>query len=82
MRVRIRRRAGRPPPRVLFVVFFVRGGSKRVDHRRPFVVRLRMNQRAGKRGRVRARVYYRRAGSKKLRRTTVSKRFKMCKRVR
>jgi hypothetical protein len=81
VRVRIRRRAGRTPPRVLFVVFFVRGGSKRVDHQRPFVVRLRMNQRAGKRGRVRARVYYRRAGSKKLRRTTVSKRFKMCKRV-
>ena len=30
-------------------------------------VRLRMNQPAGKRGRVRARVYYRRAGSRKLR---------------
>ena len=82
VRVRIRRRAGRTPPRVLFVVFFVRRGSKRVDHRRPFVVRLRMNQPAGKRGRVRARVYYRRAGSKKLRRATVSKRFRMCKRVR
>jgi hypothetical protein len=81
VRVGIRRRAGRKPPRVLFVVFFVRGGSKRVDHRRPFVVRLRMNQRAGKRGRVRARVYFRRAGSKKLRSTTVSKRFRMCKRT-
>ena len=81
VRVRIRRRAGRARPRVLFVVFFVRGGSKRVDHRRPFAVRLRMNQPAGKRGRVRARVYFRRAGSKKLRSATVSKRFKMCKRV-
>ena len=78
VRVRIRRRAGRTPPRVLFVVFSVRGGSKRVDHRRPFVVRLRMNQRAGKRGRVRARVYYRRAGSRALRSKTVSKRFRMC----
>ncbi len=78
VRVRIRRRAGRTPPRVLFVVFFVRGGSKRVDHRRPFVVRLRMNQAAGKRGRVRARVYFRRSGSKKLRSKTVSKRFRMC----
>jgi hypothetical protein len=78
VRVRIRRRAGRTPPRVLFVVFFVRGGSKRVDHRRPFVVRLRMNQPAGKRGRVRARVYYRRAGSRKLRNKTVSRKFKMC----
>jgi hypothetical protein len=62
-------------------VFSVRKGAKRVDHRRPFVVRLRMNQRPGKRGRVRARVYYRRAGSKKLRSKTVSKPFKMCKRV-
>jgi len=40
-----------------------------------------MNQPAGKRGRVRARVYYRRSGSKKLRRATVSKRFRMCKRT-
>jgi hypothetical protein len=82
VRMRIRRRAGRTPPRVLFVVFSVRHGAKRVDHRRPFVVRLRMNQRAGKKGRVYARVYYRRAGSKKLRHKTVSKRFKMCRVVR
>jgi hypothetical protein len=82
VRVRIRRRAGRVPPRVLFVVFSVKRGAKRVDHRRPFVVRLRMHQRAGKKGRVYARVYYRRAGSKKLRHKTVSKRFKMCRVVR
>jgi hypothetical protein len=81
VRVRIRRRAGRTPPRVLFVVFSVRKGAKRVDHRRPFVVQLRMNQRPGRRGRVRARVYYRRAGSRALRSKTVSKPFKMCKRV-
>ena len=82
VRVRIRRRAGRVPPRVLFVVFSVKRGAKRVDHRRPFVVRLRMNQPAGKKGRVFARVYYRRSGSKKLRHKTVSKRFKMCRVVR
>jgi FG-GAP-like repeat/Tachylectin len=79
VRMRIRRRAGRTPPRVLFVVFFVRHGSRRVDHRRPFVVRLRINQRAGKRGRVYARVFYRRAGTKKLRHKTVSRQFKMCR---
>jgi hypothetical protein len=34
---------------VFFVVFSGKRGAKRVDHRRPFVVRLRMNQRAGPR---------------------------------
>jgi hypothetical protein len=82
VRVRIRRRAGRVPPRVLFVVFSIKRGAKRVDHRRPFVVRLRMHQRAGRTGRVYARVYYRRAGSRKLRHKTVSKRFRMCRMVR
>jgi hypothetical protein len=82
VRLNIRRRAGRTPPRVLFVVFSVRRGAKRVDHRRPFVVRLRMNHPAGKKGRVYARAYYRRSGSRKLRHKTVSKRFKMCRVVR
>jgi hypothetical protein len=77
--MRIRHRAGRTPARVLFVVFFVRHGSRRVDHRRPFVVRLRMHQRAGKRGRVYARVFYRRSGSRKLHHETVSRKFKMCR---
>jgi hypothetical protein len=76
--MRIRRHAGRRPARVLFVVFFVRQGSRRVDHR-PFVVRLRMNQRPGKRGRVYAHVFYRRSGSRKLRHKTVSRKFKMCR---
>jgi Tachylectin/FG-GAP-like repeat len=79
VRMRIRHRAGRQPPRVLFTVFFVRHGARRVDHRRPFVVRLRMNQPAGKKGRVYARVFYRRTGSKKLRHKTVSRKFKMCR---
>jgi heme oxygenase len=79
VRMRIRRHAGRRPARVLFVVFFVRHGSRRVDHRRPFVVRLRMNQRPGKRGRVYARVFYRRSGSRTLRHKTVSRKFKMCR---
>jgi hypothetical protein len=74
----VRRRAGRPAPRVSRVVFFVRNGPRRVDRRRPYVVRLRMQRPAGQRGRVYARVYYRRAGSAKLHRKTVSRRFVMC----
>ena len=60
--LRIRRRAGRPPARVRRVVFFVRRGPRRVDRRKPYVVRLRMNRPAGERGRVHARVFFRRAG--------------------
>ena len=59
-------------------MFFVRNGPRRVDRRRPYVVRLRMHRPAGQRGRVYARVYYRRDGSKKLHRKTVSRRFVMC----
>jgi len=74
----VRRRADRPAPRVQRVVFFVRNGPRRTDRRRPYVVRLRMNRPAGQRGRVYARVYYRRAGTKMLSRKTVSRRFVMC----
>jgi hypothetical protein len=76
--LRVRRRAGRPAPRVRRVVFFVRGGPRRIDRRRPYVVRLRLNRPAGSRGRVYARVYFRRAGATKLRTKTVSRRFVMC----
>jgi len=58
--LRIRRRAGRPAPRVRKVVFFTRGGARRTDRRRPYVVRLRVNRPAGATGRVYARVTYRR----------------------
>ena len=76
--VKVRRRAGRPAPRVQRIVFFVRNGPRRTDRRRPYTVRLRMHRPAGQRGRVYARVYYRRAGSKTLRHKTVSRRFVMC----
>ena len=75
---KVRRRAGRPAPRVQRIVFFVRNGPRRTDRRRPYTVRLRMHRPAGQRGRVYARVYYRRAGSKTLRHKTVSRRFVMC----
>ena len=76
--VKVRKRAGRPAPRVQRIVFFVRNGPRRTDRRRPYTVRLRMHRPAGQKGRVYARVYFRRAGSKKLHTKTVSRRFVMC----
>ena len=76
--LKIRKRAGRPAPRVQRIVFYVRKGPRRTDHRRPYAVHLRMHQPAGAKGRVYARVYYRRAGTKKLHTKTVSRRFVMC----
>jgi hypothetical protein len=76
--LRIRRRQGRPAPRVRRVVFFVKRGPRRVDRRRPWVRRLVLNRPPGTQGRVFARAFFTRKGSKKLRRKTVSKRFVMC----
>ena len=76
--VKIRKRADRPRPRVRRIVFFVRKGPRKVDRRRPWVKRLRLNRPAGSRGRVFARAFYKRKGSRKVHRKTVSKRFVMC----
>jgi hypothetical protein len=76
--VKVRKRAGRPAPRVQRIVFYVRNGPRRTDHRRPYTVRLRMHRAAGTKARVYARVYFRRAGAKKLHTKTVSRRFVMC----
>jgi hypothetical protein len=77
--LRVRPRPGRPSPRVLRVVFFTRDGVRRTDRRRPYVARLPVSRPAGERGRVFARVVYRRGGSKRLHRKTVSRRFVMCR---
>jgi hypothetical protein len=77
--LRVRPRPGRPAPRVLRVRFFARGGPQRVDRRAPYVARLPMNRPAGSSGRVYARVYFRRKGSDRVRRTTVSRRFVICR---
>ena len=76
--LKVRKRTGRSSPRVRRVVFFIRGGARKTDRERPFVVRLRVRRPAGSRGRVYARVVFTRPGSKKLRRKTVSRRFVMC----
>ena len=76
--LKIRKRAGAPAPRVRRVVFFVKHGPRRTDHRRPWVKRLRLNRPAGSRGRVYARAVYTRKGSPRLHRKTVSKRYVMC----
>jgi hypothetical protein len=74
----VRKRSGKRAPRVRRVVFYIRGGARKVDRERPYVARLRVKRPAGSRGRVYARVVFTRPGSKKLRRKTVSRRFVMC----
>jgi len=74
----IRHRRGQSPPHVRRVVFFVRGGPRRTDRRRPYVVRLRLNLPAGKRGRVYARIYFSRGRSHKVHAKTVSRTFTIC----
>ncbi len=77
--LRVRPRPGRAAPRVLRVVFFTKGGARRVDRRRPYVPRLPVTRPAGTRGRVFARVVYRRKGAERVRHKTVSRRFVMCR---
>ena len=76
--LKVKKRSGRRSPRVRRVVFYIRGGARKVDRHRPYVVRLRVRRPAGSRGRVYARVVFTRPGSKKLHRKTVSRRFVMC----
>jgi len=76
--LKVRKRSGRKAPRVRKVVFYIRGGARKTDRKRPYVVKLRVRRPAGSHGRVYARVVFTRAGSKKLRRKTVSRRFAMC----
>lgn len=76
--LKVKKRADKRAPRIRRVVFFIRGGARKTDRKRPYVVRLRVNRPAGSRGRVYARVVFTRPGSTKLRRKTVSRRFVMC----
>ena len=57
---------------------FMRHGPRKVDRKKPYSARLRPRTKAGKKGRVYARVFYKRSGSKQVRRKTVSRRYVMC----
>jgi hypothetical protein len=76
--LKIRKRKGHKRPRVVKVVFFLRHGPREVDRRKPYAARLRPRTAPGKTGRVYARVYFKRKGSKQLRRKTVGRRYVMC----
>jgi hypothetical protein len=76
--LKVRRVRGRAAPHVRRILFFVRGGPRRADHHRPYSVRLRLELPAGTRGRVYARVYFTRGGSRHVRSKTVSRRFTIC----
>jgi len=76
--LKVRRRSGKPAPRIRKVVFFVKRGPRKADRRKPYVRRLPLDRPAGATGRVYARAVFTRKGSRKLHRKTVSKRFVMC----
>ncbi len=63
---------------MLKVVFFMRHGPRKVDRKKPYSARLRPRTRAGETGRVYARVFYKRQGSKKVRHKTLHRRYVMC----
>jgi hypothetical protein len=78
--ISIHKRKGKARARVQRIVFFTRGRGRdvRVDRKRPFVARIRVNAPAGKSGRVFARVYFRRSKHGKLHHKTVSRRYTVC----
>jgi hypothetical protein len=78
--ITIHKPKGKARARVQRIVFFTRGRGRdvRVDRKRPFSVRIRINAPAGKTGRVFARVYFRRSKHGKLHHKTVSRRYTVC----
>ena len=80
VRIRIKQRNDRLKPRVIKIVFFIdRGKHKRVDRHKPYKTRIRVSYKRGSKHRVHARIYFRRKGSSRVQRKTVSKRFTMCR---
>jgi hypothetical protein len=79
--ITVRKQKGKAKARVSRIVFFTKGKGRRVaiDHRAPFVAHLKVNEPAGKSGRVYARVYFRRSKHGKLHHKTVSRRFVVCR---
>jgi hypothetical protein len=78
--ITVHKRKGKAKPRVKRVVFYYRkkgGVVARTDRRRPYKRTLRIHLAPGPHH-VYARVYYKRKGSKKLRKETVKRRFTVC----
>jgi hypothetical protein len=80
VRLAVHKRAGRKVPKVLKVVFFVRKGAltKRIDRKAPYRRDVPVRLAPGTKGRVYARVYYRRKGNHRIHTRTVSRRFQIC----
>ena len=76
--LKIHRKRGKARPRVTKVTFFIKGGAKRTDRKAPYLRRLPVKKRAGTKFRVYARVSFKRKGSKKVRTTTVWRRYAVC----
>jgi hypothetical protein len=78
--ITIHKPKGKARARVARIVFFTRGKHRtvKVDRKRPFSARIRVNAPAGKHGRVYARVYFRRSKHGKLHHKTVSRRYTVC----
>lgn len=80
-RLRVRISLKQVEGRIASVTFFTKGkgATKRVDRRSPFDVRLKINRPAGSKGRVYARIAYRRSKHAKLKRKTVSGPYSVCR---
>lgn len=80
VKITVRKPKSGPRARVTKIVFYTKGKGRRVvvDRRAPYTVRLKVNEAAGKSGRVYARVYYRRSRHGPLHRKTVSRRYVVC----
>jgi hypothetical protein len=78
--IKIRKRKGQKRARVVRVTFFTRGKGRhvRVDHHRPWLVHLKIDKPAGTKGKVYARVYFRRSKHGKLHKKVVARRFTIC----
>jgi hypothetical protein len=80
VRLAVHRRAGRKRPHVIKVVFFIKrgGGGRRVDRKAPYRRAIPVDLAPGTKGRVYARVHYRRPGERRVHTRTVSRRFQIC----
>jgi hypothetical protein len=81
VRITVRKPKSGPKARVVRIVFYTKGRGRavRVDRKSPFVVRMKVNRSAGSKGRVYARVYYKRSARGKTHRKTVSRRYTVCR---